>query len=312
VLDDAAAEVAATGGGGLDATALSDLFLFRAWAVARVDFNADHAAAPAARAQAYPELLRAAMLAPTRQFNAQQYPPLLLEDWARAAAEIASRPQSTLLVRAAPEAFVTCDGGAPLPGPATFVGLAQGEHLIHVDEPGWAGWGATLSVNGPSIELQIPPRRALTLDDASAAAHARRMGTPFALVAEPRPGRDGGLSLALRLVDAAGVRRDAVIEPLAGDSGVLDAAVMRLDEQARVSERGDATPRASASSGAPASDPIALPPAVLMAPPPARARLADDPGAWARDHWPLLTAVGAMVGTALILSISVAADRPTR
>ncbi|MBC8132474.1 MAG: hypothetical protein H7X95_05785 [Deltaproteobacteria bacterium] len=192
------------------------------------------------------------------------------------------------------------------------MGLAQGDHLIQVTEPGWAAWGMTVAVNGPTLEIQVPPRRGLTLTDTAAAARARRMGASFALVAEPRPGRDGGLSVALRLVDATGRRLDAVIAPLAGDPTALDAAVMRLDEQARRLDR--AGPTANAPAGAapnptnatnPTPAPSALPPAVWMTPPPTRARFADDPGAWARDHWPLLTAVGVMLGATLVLSVTV-------
>ena len=139
-LDDAAAEVAATGGAGLDPATLSDLFLYRAWAMARVDFNIAHLPSPTTRAQAYAELTRAAALAPDRQLNPQQFPPLLVEDWARAVADVRARPQTTLIVRAAPEAQVSCDGGPPVPGPATFVGVAPAEHLIHIEEAGWVGW----------------------------------------------------------------------------------------------------------------------------------------------------------------------------
>jgi|GEM_PF-1890854 len=310
-LDDVAAEVAASGGAGLDALALSDLFLHRAWEISRCDFNPEHVPEPTARAQAYGELIRAVMLAPGRQLNSKQFPPLLLEDWARAVADVASRVPSTLLVHASHDALVTCDGGAPIPGPATFVGLVPGEHLVHVDEPGWAAWGATLSVDTLTVELQVPMRRSLTLEDGAAAAHARRMGTRFALVGEPRPGQEGGLTMSLRLVDAAGTRRDAVIAPLAGDSGALDAAVMRLDEEARRLDRGVALAAGSAPPAASDADPAltALPPAILLAPPPARPSFSSDPGAWARANWPLLAAVGAMLGTALILSITVAADR---
>ena len=137
-LDDAAAEVTATGGSGLETSMLSDLYLYRAWATSRFDFNIEHVPAPTVRAQAYEDLVRAAMLAPGRQLNLQQFPPLLLEDWARAVADAGARPQGSLVVKAAPEAWITCDGGAAISGPATFVGLAQGQHLLHVDEPGWA------------------------------------------------------------------------------------------------------------------------------------------------------------------------------
>lgn len=307
-LDDAAAEVAASGGAELSPAQLADLFLHRAWAIARVTFNVAHVPTAVARAQAYGELTRAAALAPERRLNPQQYPPLLLEDWTRAVADVAARPQSTVVVHAAPEALVSCDGGTPVPGPATFVGLSEGEHLIRVDEPGWADWGSTIIASGGKVDVAIPARRALTLDDATAAAHARRMGARFALVAEPRPGRDGGLSLSLRLIDAAGTRRDSAIEPLAGDAAGLDAAVMRLDETARRLDRGAATTAAADMTKLPPGDPAAttLPPPILTHTPPPRPSLADDPVVWARDHWPLLTAAGVMVGAALVLSITVA------
>ena len=230
------------------------------------------------------------MLAPGRQLNSKQFPPLLLEDWARAVADVASRAPSTLLVHASHDALVSCDGGAPIPGPATFVGLVPGEHLVHVDEPGWAAWGATLSIDTPTVELQVPVRRSLTLEDGAAAAHARRMGTRFALVGEPRPGQEGGLTMSLRLVDAAGTRRDAVIAPLAGDSGALDAAVMRLDEQARRLELGEAPPKNATATAGPAlpgpvvasiDTPSALPGPVLIAPAPLRPSLQNDPVGWA-------------------------------
>jgi hypothetical protein len=309
LLDDVAAEVAATGGGGLDAAGLSDLFLYRAWAIGRADFNTEHVPAPTARAQAFGDLMRAAMLVPGRQLNLQQYPPLLLEDWTRATSEVAAREQTTLLVRAAPEARITCDGGAPLPGPATFVGLTKGEHLIHVDEPGWAAWGVTISMEGPGLDISVPARRALTLEDAAAAARARRMGMKFALVAEPRPGQDRGLSLSLRLIDAAGRRQDAAIEMLAGDGGALDAAVMRLDEQARRLDRGGAAPMAGSATFPPPEAQTVLSPPVLLVPAPPRPRFGENPGGWARDHWPLLTAVGTMVGTAIVLSVSLSNNR---
>ncbi len=304
-LNDAAAEVAASGGGGLDAAALSDLFLYRAWAIARADFNKEHVPEPTARAQAFSELLRAVMLTPNRALNPQQFPPVVLQDWGRAVAEAAARPQGTLLVQTAPEALVTCDGGAPISGPATFAGLTQGDHLIRIEEPGWAPWGATVSVNAPSVQLHVPQRRMLSLDDATAGAHARRMAAKFALVAEPRPGRDGGLSIALRLVDSNGVRRDAAVERIAGDAGAFDAAVMRLDEQARqLDATGTGAPIVPSVSVAP-PDP-SMPPPVLVAPNPTRARFADDPAAWSRDHWPLLTAIGVMAGAAIVLAITVA------
>ncbi|MEP6654386.1 MAG: hypothetical protein ABJA82_13580, partial [Myxococcales bacterium] len=84
-----------------------------------------------------------------------------------------------------------------------------------------------------------------------------------------------------------------------------------LDEQARTLDRTGAAPLgphpSSYASSAGAGDPsaAALPPPVLLPPSPAPVRFADDPVAWSRDHWPLLTAVGILVSTALVLSVTV-------
>src|SRR6185295_3057177 len=80
-------------------------------------------------------------------------------------------------------------------------------------------------------ELAIPARAPLALDPAVAGAHARRMGAKFALVAEPMGG--ARTPIALRLIDDTGVQRDAAMILSRGEPGLLDAAVMRLDEQAR-------------------------------------------------------------------------------
>jgi hypothetical protein len=305
-LDEVASEAAATGGAGLDAATLSDLYLHRAWAVSRADFNPSRTPASTARAQAYGDLLRAAMLAPGRELNAQQFPPAIVEDWARATAEIRTRPQATLKVPAAPEALVSVDGGPAIPGPASFPGLVQGDHLVRVDEPGFLPWGGTVPVTQPAVTKEIPARKSLSLPDAKAAAHARRMGSRFAMVAEARPSEAGGLTLALRLVDAAGNRRDAALAPLAGEAGALAAAVMRLDEEARRLDRSGTAPAPSTVTVD--AVPVNAAPVLVGSPPPAEARLGDDPKGWASQHWPLLTAVGLMVGTAFILSLVVAAD----
>ena len=65
-----------------------------------------------------------------------------------------------------------------------------------------------------------------------AALHARRQGAAFALVAELKPGRPAAIEL--RLIESdGGIRRDSTTLPFPGDAGELEAAVMRLDEQAR-------------------------------------------------------------------------------
>jgi hypothetical protein len=48
---------------------------------------------------------------------------------------------------------------------------------------------------------------------------------------------------------------------------------------------------------------------VLLSEPRPKARFSDDPAAWARDHWPLLTAAGTLVLSAIILGAAVSSDR---
>ena len=53
-------------------------------------------------------------------------------------------------------------------------------------------------------------------------------------------------------------------------------------------------------------------PPLLLTPAPTKVSFLDDPAAWARDHWPLLTAIGVVAVTAIVLSVAVSSDRPTR
>jgi len=190
-LDAAAAEAAATGGAGLSTDDLSDLYLHRAIATARADWNATADAPPTdARTRAYADYLRAATLTPARTLNAREIPPQAVADFARAVAEVRQRPRGTLSVSGAVDAQVALDGGAPMPvaGGLVLRDLVHGEHLIRVEELGHVGWGAVIVFNQPAQDVAIPSRALLGLDGATAAAHARRMGARFALVLEPKGG----------------------------------------------------------------------------------------------------------------------------
>lgn len=307
-LDAAAAEAAATGGAGLSTDELADLYLNRAIATARADWNAT-AAAPAteARTRAYADYLRAATLAPARTLNTREIPPQAVADFARAVAEVRQRPRGTLTVAGSADAQVALDGGAPMPvaGGVVFRDLVHGEHLIRVEEIGHVGWGAVVTFNQPTQDVAIPARALLGLDGATAAAHARRMGALFALVLEPKGGPRA--PVALRLIDASGQERDAVQVTLVtptNEAGMIDSAVMRLDETARRLAQTDA----QSGKPAPPAAGVDLAPPVLVGQPPPKARLGDDPAAWARDHWPLLTAAGVVLVTSILLGVAVSAD----
>jgi hypothetical protein len=315
-LDLAAGEVATTGGAGLTSAELGDLYLFRAMATAHADWNAAVAAPPTPeRTRAYADYLRAATMTPDRTLNPHDLPPQVVADFQRALDEIRHRPRGTLIVKGSADAQIALDGGPlmSLKGGLTVRDLAYGEHLIRAEELGFVPWGALIPLNQPSFDLTLPARTTLALDDATAAAHARRMGARFALVAQPKGGP--GTAVEVRLVDArTGVLRDAALIPGSPEGGQLDAAVMRLDEEARrvaLEEQTAAGARGAPAPPppAPAPAPVAMGPLQLLSQPPAKARFRDDPPAWARDHWPLLTAIGAVALTAIVLGATVSGDR---
>jgi hypothetical protein len=307
-LDAAAAEVVSTGGAGLTTAELADLFFFRAMATARADWNAPAKAAAGAanpdRARAFDDYLRAAALTPDRPLNAQQLPPQVIADFHRAVEQVRKGGRGTLVVRGDADAQVILDGGAPLKvaGGVTFRDVAYGDHAVAVEELGRAPWGTQVTLTGSTFELAIPERAALSLDNAIAADHARRMGTRFALVAERKPGP--GAHLELRLIDLTGAKVDGALISTTGDErGTVDASVMRLDEAAR------RLVQLEPASGAPTTVPVAeappgTPAPILLAAPRGKATFHDDPLAWARDRWPLFTALGVLVGSAVVLSIA--------
>jgi hypothetical protein len=302
VLAEALAEVNATGAAGLDGAALADLFLLQAMVVQRVTWKA--LPGPLTQIdnvevrQAY---LRAAVLAPERVLEAPRFPPLAIASFRLAAAEVARRPRGEIVVKASPAAEIGIDGGRTQVSPATAAGLPFGDHFVRVEEVGRRPWGGVALLADGSLVVDAPRTEPLTLDDAQAAAHARRMAARFALLATLKTGTI--LELELALIDAeSGARRDASVIPFAAEAGALDAAVMRLDEEARkadLSSHGSITPLRD----------VDLQIGSVPATPGGRGSgLAGDPRGWARAHWPLLTAVAVAAGTAIVLGIAVAND----
>jgi hypothetical protein len=309
-LDAGVAEVEKTGGAGISAEQLADLYLFRGMATAHVDWNQTAADPPTeGRTHAYADYLRAATVLPTRKPSERETPPQAMADFQRAAAEVQQRPRGTLLVAGSADAQVSLDG-APLTavaGGVTFRDLVYGYHLLHVEEVGHVPWGTVVHFEQPTSTFQIPARPAVALDATTAVAHARRMGARFALVAQPIGGPAAGMNL--HLVDVNGTERDAAQIPAGSDAAVIDAAVLRLDEQARRIALDDAQKGALAPPPAAASGQVPVGPPILLAPPPPKVSFHDDPMAWARDHWPLLTAIGVVAVSSIVLGAAVASDR---
>lgn len=305
-LDAAAGEVAKTGGDGIEPVELGSLYLHRGWARQRATWNT--ATGTPTPPDALADYVRAHLAFPEMHITPRNFPPAVVEGWNRAVADVARRPRGTLTVHA-PGGQVILNGHSPVAAPAVFSGLPYAEYVVRIERPGRPDWGEVVPVAAPGlvIEPEAPPL--FTLDDAIAAAEARRMGTKFALVGEPRVGGDR-LLLDLRLVDATtGQRRDATTVTLAGERGAVDSAVMRLDEEARgvdlARERGrEATPAPAPLPGAPPPGPAAPPPAPLPAP----VDFDRDPVGWGRRHWPLVTACAVFAGSALIMTLMVASD----
>ena len=76
------------------------------------------------------------------------------------------------------------------------------------------------------------------------------MGARFALVLEPKGGPRA--PVALRLIDASGQERDAALVTPATEAGMIDSAVMRLDETARRLAQTDAAIREARAAARPA------------------------------------------------------------
>jgi hypothetical protein len=312
-LDAAATEAAATGGAGFSTAELAELYLHRAMAIARADWKAQAAAPPTdERTHAFDDYLRAATLMPDQAPNARQLPPQALADLQRALDIVHKRPRGTLIVKGPADALISLDGGPlqPLGGGVTFRDLVFGEHLLRVEQIGFAAWGTAIPFGQTEMEIDVPARAPLALDAATAAAHARRMGARYALVATAKGGPGAPVELAL-IDSATAAPRDAALVATAREPGQLDAAVMRLDEEARrltleqQQNGGGAVPVVPVA----AADGAAMGPPLLLTPAGSKARFRDDPAAWARDRWPLLTAIGTFALTAILLGAVVASDR---
>ncbi len=312
-LDSAAAEAASTGGAGFTAADLADLYLNRAIATAHADWKATAGAPPTdERTRAFDDYLRVATLMPDRAPNARELPPQALADLQRALETVRKRSRGTLVVKGPADALVALDGGAlqPLGGGITFKDLVFGEHLLRVEQLGFAPWGTAIPFGQPTMEIDVPARAPLGLDAATAAAHARRMGAKYALVATPKGGPDAPVELSLIEV-ATAAPRDAALVATGREPGQMDAAVMRLDEEARrlliQQQQNGAAPATLAPSAS--ADGNALGPPLLLTPSSSKARFRDDPAAWARDRWPLLTAVGVFALTTVVLGAVVGTSR---
>src|SRR5438270_747032 len=83
--------------------------------------------------------VRAVTLTPTRALNPRETPPQVMEDWARALAEVHARAHGAVIVRGPADATVSFDGAPAITvgSGATFKDVVYGEHLVHVQQVGY-------------------------------------------------------------------------------------------------------------------------------------------------------------------------------
>ena len=282
------------------------MFLYQAMAAQKADWKDPPgpvtAITPDKARQAY---LRAAVLASRRKLLPRQFPPLAIASWALAVAEVEKRPRGGLLVRGPVQRAHlrrrrTAEAGAEAGGQPDLrrsLGAGGGSRAAVPGRPRSAG--------EPSMEVTAPETAAAGAGRRPGRRrHARRQGAAYALVAEPRAGPAGhGRAAPGGGADDGGNRRDAATVPLA-DVGALETAVMRLEEAAR---RARLTDPAGRRDSPPALGDLRLEPVPPRPPTPGWARVSPRiRRAWARQRWPLLTAVGVAVGT------TVRAGRPGR
>lgn len=305
-LREAAAEVERTGGDGLDALALSNLYLHLGVALERADWRDLPEAGPGpAPAEAWSAYLQAATLTPDRSLYHRDFSPLARHRFDSARAEVAGRPRGRVRVEGPADVLASLDGRPAAPLPVEVADLPHGRHFLRVSAPGRLPWSALLPLSARELPIAAPALAHARLPDALAAQHARRMAAAFALVVEMKAGLPARLEV--RLIDAhTGEVAESFQLPARGDPGALDAAVMRAEERARrieLERRHETTPLLPGAA-------IAVAPAETRTPLRQGPDLRADPRGFAATHWPLITAIGVAVATAVILGVVVSLDEP--
>ncbi|HTJ42551.1 MAG TPA: hypothetical protein VL463_10685 [Kofleriaceae bacterium] len=208
-LDRAASQLDRTGGAGLDANALSDLFLYRG--LARVQVG---------DARAWDDLVEAAALAPSRALDPARFPPRAIETYTRAADAVRTSTRAKITV-VAPDGCTIAIDAAGVNGPTEVAG---GRHFVAVRCPGHRPWGAAVTAASGEVTVQASPELEVPPSDDELAIQARTAGAT-ALVAIAVTGQPP--VALMRRLDDRGVRDRASIT-LSG-AHVADDAADALD-----------------------------------------------------------------------------------
>lgn len=197
--DDGLTEAATSGARGLTPAQLGELYLYRALAASELGDSA----------RAWDDFLRAATVDPTRTLDPARFAPRVVESYQRAVAAVAAQPRLTALVEAPAACRRWLDGREAT---EAELGAVRGEHIVRVECPGHAPWGASIAL-----------------------ATDRQVIRP-ALVAEEPPGPAAlGASAAARGLDGAVLARVTTVE------GRAVLVLERVARDGRVARRVSAT-----------------------------------------------------------------------
>ena len=209
-LEEAHAEAHTTGGRGLGASELGELYLYRSLvATQRGDTT-----------RAWDEVLRAVTFDPTRVLDPLRFPPRALETWTRARAAVDAVPRGKLVVTGLDAACTWIVDGRPQTTRELVV--ASGEHFVRAECPGATPWGHAVVVSGPSTELAAPPAAPTAATPEAALALATRRGAQAALTVAIQLGGGPPTARLTLIAVPTGTRRGQALVA-AGPRAAVDA-----------------------------------------------------------------------------------------
>jgi hypothetical protein len=198
-----------TGAPGLTSALLSDLFLYRGLIrVQREDPTG-----------AWEELVISTVVDPTRVLDPARFPPKVIEQVARARAEVLARPRSTLAIEAPVGCTIWLDGRISELRTPQLVG----PHWVRAECKDHAPWGARVDVTdgGTKIAARVVPL--VPPSEADVLIQARTAGARAVIVAEVH----GGIG-SVRLIGIDGRERDRRTVAIAGDLTPLADAIRAM------------------------------------------------------------------------------------
>ncbi|MBK9033057.1 MAG: hypothetical protein IPL61_17615 [Myxococcales bacterium] len=245
-LEQARAEVDATGGGDLGPSALSDVFVYRALVrTERADLTG-----------AWDEWITAAAIAPERTLDPARFAPRVVADHERARAAVRARGRVPLTLTEADGCTARLDG-APTPTPVEAI---VGSHWLRVTCAGAEPWGRRVTITEATTTIAIAARPVRAPSDDELLVTARSVGAAGFVAVELR-----GSVAWVRRFGADGRERDHRTVAVADGGPAIAAAVAALVRPPAPARRWYQTRWAWAAGAAGVTAAIVVPLALLLA-----------------------------------------------